>query len=262
MDDFNLINNSINAFIKNQVQIGNVNGVVLGLSGGIDSSVAAYCASNSLGKEMVLGLILPDKEITPQQDIDDALEVCSTLKIDYKLIYINNIKNQFLDILEETDNNLVKGNLMSRTRMCILYYYANLMNRFVLGTADKSELAIGYFTKFGDGASDLFPIGDLYKTQLKEYAKFLNIPHQIISKKSSARLWKNQETESEIGLSFDDLDSILSFINKQNDDDFDYSLSKKKFPHIPYSRLNYVIDLISKNEHKFSFPPICNLNQS
>lgn len=262
MDNFNLINNSINAFIKNLVQAGNVNGVVLGLSGGIDSSVAAYCASNSLGTEKVLGLILPDKEFTPQQDIDDALEICSILKIDHKLIYINNIKNQFLDNLEKTDDNLVQGNLISRTRMCILYYYANLMNRFVLGTADKSELTIGYFTKYGDGASDLFPIGDLYKTQLKEYAKFLNIPPQIISKKSSARLWKNQETESEIGLSFDDLDSILSFINKQKDNDFDYTLLKKMFPHIPDGRLNYVLNLIRRNEHKFSFPPICNLNYS
>lgn len=260
MDNFKLIDGSINDFIKNQVQKGNVDGVVLGLSGGIDSSVAAYCASNSLGNEKVLGLILPDKEITPQQDIDDALEVCSILKIDYKLIYINNIKTQFLDVLEKTDDNLVQGNLISRTRMCILYFYANLMNRFVLGTADKSELTIGYFTKFGDGASDLFPIGDLYKTQLREYARFLGIPSQIISKKSSARLWKDQETESEIGLSFDYLDSILSFINKQNDNDFDHSLLKEMFPNIPESKLNYVLNLISKNEHKFSFPPICDLD--
>ncbi len=260
MDDFTLINDSINAFIKNQVQIGKVNGVVVGLSGGIDSTVAAYCASNSIGKERVLGLLLPDKEITPQQDIDDALEICSILKIDYKLIYINNVKNQFLEILEKTDNNLVRGNLLSRTRMCILYYYANLMNRFVLGTADKSELAIGYFTKFGDGASDLFPIGDLYKTQVKEYAKFLNIPNQIISKKSSARLWKNQETEKEIGLSFADLDSVLSFIQKKDKHKFDYSLIKKIFPSLSQNKLDYVMDLINKNEHKFSFPQICRLN--
>ncbi len=260
MDNYTLINNTINAFIKNQVKIGNVKGVVLGLSGGIDSSVAAYCASNSLGKEQVLGLLLPDKEITPQQDIDDALEICSILKIDYKIIYINNVKNSFLNALEKTDNNLVIGNLLSRTRMCILYYYANLMNRFVLGTADKSELTIGYFTKFGDGASDLFPIGDLYKTQIKEYAKFLNIPPQIISKKSSARLWRNQETEQEIGLSFDELDSILSFLQKQNKFIFDYSLVKKEFPSIPENKLDYVLYLINKNEHKFAFPPICHLN--
>jgi NAD+ synthase len=261
MNNFTLINDSINGFIKNQVQIGNVKGVVLGLSGGIDSSVAAYCASNSLGKENVLGLLLPDEEVTPQQDIDDALEICSILKIDYQLIYIDNIKNKFLESLEKTGDDLVKGNLLSRTRMCILYYYANLMNRFVLGTADKSELTIGYFTKFGDGASDLFPIGDLYKTQLKEYAKFLNLPHQIISKKSSARLWKGQETENEIGLSFDELDTIISFVHKQNiKSNLDSSLLKKTFPSIPEDKLAYVLNLIDKNEHKFSFPPICIIN--
>jgi NAD+ synthase len=255
-----MINNSITAFIKNYVQLGNVNGVVLGLSGGIDSSVAAYCAFNSLGKEKVFGLLLPDKDITPQQDIDDALEICSVLNIDYRIIYINDIKNQFLETLEETDDKLVKGNLLSRTRMCILYYYANLMNRLVLGTADKSELSIGYFTKFGDGASDLLPIGDLYKTQLKEYAKFLNVPQQIIAKKSSARLWKNQETEIELGISFEELDSILFFIHDNDKNTFDSSLLKKRFPSISNETIRYVLDLIKKNEHKFSLPPICNIN--
>jgi len=152
MDDFTLINTSINNFIKNQVKIGNVKGVVIGMSGGIDSSVAAYSASGALGKENVLGLILPDKDITPQQDIDDALEVCSVLEIEYKIIYINSIRDQILNNVEKTDNNLVKGNMLSRIRMCILYYYANLLNRFVLGTANKTEIAIGYFTKYGDGA--------------------------------------------------------------------------------------------------------------
>ena len=163
MDDFTLIDKSINFFIENQVRTGNVKGVVIGLSGGIDSSVVAYSASRALGKENVLGLILPDKDITPQQDIDDALEICSILDIEHKIIHINSIKDQILKDVEKTDNNLVKGNLLSRVRMCILYYYANLLNRFVLGTANKTEITIGYFTKYGDGASDLFPIGGLYQ---------------------------------------------------------------------------------------------------
>ena len=189
--------------------------MVIGLSGGIDSSVVAYSAFRALGKDKVLGLILPDKDITPQQDIDDALEICSVLGIEYKIIYINSIKDQILKDVEKTDNNLVKGNLLSRIRMCILYYYANLLNRFVLGTANKTEIAIGYFTKYGDGASDLFPIGDLYKTQVRGFAKFLNISNSIINKKSSARLWKDQQTEDEIGLSFDDLDAVLSYLDKR-----------------------------------------------
>jgi NAD+ synthase len=261
MEDFTLINNFINTFIKKNVLDGNLKGAVIGISGGIDSAVVACCASIALGNDNVLGLILPDKEITPIEDIDDAIKICSSLKIEYKIIYVNNIKNELLGILEETDNKLVKGNLMSRVRMCILYYYANLLNRLVLGTTNKTEISIGYFTKYGDGASDLSPIGDLYKTQVREFAKFLKIPNHLIHKKSSARLWLDQQTENEIGLSFNDLDPILMFINKHNKKDviIDSSLLRKSFPHISKEKIDYLLDLIIKNQHKFSMPAICNL---
>lgn len=258
MDNFTLINNSINTFIKNHFKVGNARGAILGLSGGIDSTVVAYSATKALGNEKVLGLLLPDKEITPQQDIDDAIKVCSILKIDYKIIYVNNIINEFLDVLEKTDSKLVKGNLISRVRMCILYYYANLLNRMVVGTSNKTEITIGYFTKYGDGASDLTPIGDLYKTQVKEFAKFLNIPNQIIHKKSSARLWTDQHTEDEVGLSFDDLDAILMFINKHPKNRIiDSSLLKKTFPFIQEEKINHVLYLINKNKHKTSICATC-----
>ncbi len=259
MDNFTLINNSIDNFIKNKVQEGNVTGGILGLSGGIDSAVVAFLATHALGNENVLGLLLPDKEITPQQDMDDAIKICSILKIPYKIIDINNIKNEFLDALGKTGNKLVEGNLISRVRMSILYYYANFLNKMVLGTANKTEITIGYFTKYGDGASDLSPIGCLYKTQVKEFAKFLNIPNQIIYKKSSARLWTNQQTEDEIGLLFDELDAILMFIDKQNKDNMDLSILEKSFPLIPKEKIIHIAYLIKKNKHKYSFSTICNL---
>jgi NAD+ synthase len=259
MQDFHLINNSINTFIKNHVHTDNFNGVILGLSGGIDSSVVAYCATQALGNKSVLGLLLPDKEITPQKDIDDALRICTILNLNYKIIYINDIKDKFLEIVESTDNKLAKGNLVSRIRMCILYYYANLLNRLVLGTSNKTEITIGYFTKFGDGGNDLSPIGDLYKTQVKQFAKFLNIPDNIINKKSSARLWENQQTEDELGLSFEQLDSILMYINK-NDNNESINLAYKKFPSIPKEKISYILSLKKKNAHKIKFSNICSLN--
>lgn len=260
MNDFTLINNSISTFIKNKVQEANVGGVVLGISGGIDSAVVAFLAAHALGNENVLGLLMPDKEITPQQDMDDAIKICSILKMPYKIIYVNNIKNEFLDALGKTDNKLVEGNLISRIRMSILYYHANLLNKMVLGTSNKTEITIGYFTKHGDGASDLSPIGCLYKTQVKEFAKFLNVPNQIIYKKSSAGLWINQQTEDEIGLLFDDLDAVLMFIDKQNKDNTDLSLLERSFPLIPKEKISHILYLIKKNKHKSSFSTVCNLD--
>jgi NAD+ synthase len=237
----------------------NFNGVILGLSGGIDSSVVAYCATQALGNKSVLGLLLPDEEITPQKDIDDALKICKVLNLNYKIIYVNDIKDKFLEIVESTENKLTKGNLVSRIRMCILYYYANLLNRLVLGTSNKTEITIGYFTKFGDGANDLSPIGDLYKTQVIEFAKFLNIPDDIIKKKSSARLWEKQQTEDELGLSFEDLDSILMFISKSENNE-SINLAYKNFPLIPKEKISYILYLKKKNAHKIKFSSICNLN--
>ncbi len=260
MQDFNLINNSISTFIKNHVKIGNFNGVVLGLSGGIDSSVVAYCAVQALGNKSVLGLLLPDKEITPQKDIDDALKICKILNLNHKITYINDIKEKFLEVIERNDNKLAKGNLVSRIRMCILYYYANILNKLVLGTSNKTEITIGYFTKFGDGGNDLSPIGDLYKTQVKEFAKFLNIPEYIINKKSSARLWENQQTEDELGLSFEDLDSILMFINNNNNNIDSINSAYNNFPLIPKEKISYILSLKKNNAHKIKFSSICNLN--
>jgi NAD+ synthase len=261
MQNYSLINDTIKTFIKDTVKLNNSNGVVLGLSGGIDSAVAAYCAVQSLGSKAVLGLLLPDRDITPQQDIDDALKVCKILKIEYKLIFINEIKEKFFKIVDYTDQKLVKGNLVARFRMCILYYYANLFNRLVLGTTNKTESFIGYFTKYGDGASDFSPLADLYKTQVKEFARYLKIPNEIIEKKSSARLWENQQTEDDLGLSFEEIDTLLMSISKQDlfDESLIFSL-KKDFPSIPIEKSNHVLSLIKKNRHKLKNPSICYFN--
>ncbi len=259
--DLNLINLTINNFIKNQIKSRNSNGVVLGISGGIDSAVVAFIAASALGEDRVLGLILPDEDSTTEEDISDAIKVCSVLNIEKKIIKINEPKNAFYKILENSDNNIVKGNLVSRIRMCILYYYSGLLNRIVLGTSNKTELNVGYFTKYGDGAADLLPIADLYKTQVLDLAKYLHVPENIINKKSSARLWKGQITEDEIGLPFNILDELLIEIDKNYNIETDDIIStlKQKLQHIPEDKLLRIISLKQKNMHKLSFPPICQL---
>lgn len=261
MQNFGLIDRSIITFIRDNVKSNNFKGVVLGISGGIDSAVTAYCATNSLGSEEVLGLLLPDKDITPQQDIDDAKKICKLLKINYKLIYINDIKEKFLQVVENTGNKLVIGNVVARIRMNILYYHANLLNRLVIGTTNKTEVSIGYFTKYGDGASDLAPLADLYKTQVKDYARYLNLPNEIINKKSSARLWENQHTEDEIGLSFEELDAILMHINKLDlSDELTLSSLQKKFPFTSKEKICNIIYLVKKNKHKLMVSSICHFD--
>ena len=213
-DILNEIKNLNYAEIIKSIQIGiiqkcnnyNKNGVIFGLSGGIDSGVIAYLCAKSM-KEKTLALIMPDTDITPNSETEDAMKIISLTGIEHKLIDIKPIVNEYSMYL--VPNEKSKGNLRARIRSNILYYYANIENYLVLGSSDKSEYLIGYFTKYGDGASDMTPIVSLYKLQVREIAKYLGIPENIISKKSSPHLWKDHEAEAELGTQYEEVDSIL-----------------------------------------------------
>jgi NAD+ synthase len=204
--DYASITDRIEKFIENEIEKNQAKGIILGLSGGIDSAVLAYICKKNL-KEKTLALIMPDTEITPSIETEDAMRMIGLTGIEHKLIDIKPIVNEYSMYLEP--NEKAKGNLRARVRTNILYYYANIKNYLVLGSSDKSEYLIGYFTKFGDGASDLTPISSLYKLQVREIAKHLEIPENIISKKSSPHLWKDHEAEEELGIQYEEVDSVL-----------------------------------------------------
>ena len=246
------IANCIIDFIRNEVTTANSQGVILGLSGGIDSSVALYLATKALGNNKILGLILPDKKVSQQSDIDDAIELSQKVGINYHIIDITEIKQKYLDILPLEKISI--GNLTARIRMNFIYYYANIENKLVLGTSDKSELMIGYFTKFGDGAADILPLGDIYKTEVRELAKYLNLPKKILLKKSSPSLWKDQTAEEEIGMEYEKIDTILKNFAENISENTNKYLLKEG---IGKNDILFIKHLLSKNKHKITLPKIC-----
>lgn len=176
---------------------------VVGLSGGLDSSVVAALAAPKCGEQNMIGLIMPTRT-TPQRDVDDAIKLAEWLQIEYKIIPIDGIIDRF-----PFEDPKVRGNIAARVRMTMLYAYANAVNGRVLGTSDRSEYELGFFTKWGDGAADLYPIIHLYKTEVKALARQLGLPQSIIDKPSSPALIEGQTAEGEIGFSYEEIDAML-----------------------------------------------------
>jgi len=240
--DYASITETIEKFLSEQIEKQHAKGIILGLSGGIDSAVLAYICKRKL-KEKTLAIIMPDTSITPAET-EDALKMISLTGIEHKLIDIKPIVNEYAMYLEP--NKKSRGNLRARVRTNILYYYANSKNYLVLGSSDKSEHLIGYFTKFGDGAADLTPIISLYKLQIREIAKYLGVPDNIISKKSSPHLWEDHEAEEELGVSYEEIDSILyCLVEKKLSVD-----ETVKMTQIDKSTIEKIHELNRNSEHK------------
>ena len=195
------------SFIRSRAEKAEVEGAVIGLSGGVDSAVAAYLTVEALGSRRVAALIMPDFRATPEGDVSDAKQVAEELCIETRVIDIAPIHRAFMKGLGQ--DRLAEGNLRARIRMAFLYFYANSANRMVVGTGDRSEALLGYFTKYGDGGVDILPIGDLYKTEVRKMGEILGISRKIISKRSSPRLWPGQTAEGELGMNYDAIDEVL-----------------------------------------------------
>jgi NAD+ synthase len=183
-------------------------GIVIGLSGGVDSAVAAAFCCRAVGPENVLGLFMPSS-VTSRQDEEDVAAFCRKFGMSYRVVSIEPMLAGFKNLPGFKETRYLSGNLMARIRMTVLYYQANVDNRLVCGTSNRSEFMLGYCTKFGDNAADFQPIVHLYKTEIYEVAKEMGIPEAIIAKAPSAGLWEGQSDEGEIGLSYAEIDSGL-----------------------------------------------------
>ncbi|MEM2890426.1 MAG: NAD+ synthase [Candidatus Hadarchaeum sp.] len=206
-----VVEKKLTTFIRKKVRESGADGVVIGLSGGIDSSVTAVLCVRALGPEKVLGISLPEGGVSNPSDIADARMIAEKLGIDFRIIDIAPVVKAMKGQLEvKPEARLPNANILPRVRMVVLYYYANMLNRLVVGCSNRSELRTGYFTKYGDGASDLAPLGALYKTQVRELACHLGIPKQIVDKTPTAGLWPGQTDEGELGISYKNLDMIFA----------------------------------------------------
>ncbi|MGI0102056.1 MAG: NAD+ synthase [Nitrosotalea sp.] len=248
--DFNAIQEKIGSFLMEEIRERKSQGVIFGLSGGIDSAVIAMLCAKFV-REKSLALIMPDSKITPESDTEDAIKIIDSVHLEYKLIDIGFIHKEYSKYIEP--NPLAFGNLGARVRSNILYYYANARNYLVLGSEDRSEFLIGYFTKYGDGAADLLPIVSLYKTQIREFARFLDIPSNIISKPSGPRLWEGHTAEAEIGLTYEEIDSILYCTTDKNLSIDDTA----KITEIPISDVDKIYQMHKRSEHKRITPKAC-----
>jgi len=192
-------------WIRHQVKMAGAQGVVLGLSGGLDSSVAAALCKKALG-DAVCGLILPCH--SDPLDESHALLLAQTIDISTETIDLTPVFDVLVSLLPDA-RRLSVANLKPRLRMTTLYYFANERGRLVVGSGNKSELQTGYFTKYGDGGADLLPLGGLLKTEVRRLAGGLDIPPEIIDKPPSAGLWEGQTDEGELGISYEELDKAL-----------------------------------------------------
>ncbi len=245
----------IEDFIKTRVSEAGAKGVIIGLSGGIDSSVVATIAVRALGPKNVYTLFLPSKT-TPNTDLNHIKSLCSQLKLDVEVINIQKMIDIFAEEMQkEEESSLLEWmNIKPRIRQTIFYFFANQLNYLVCGAGNKSELMVGYFTKYGDGAVDILPIGDVYKTHVFQLGEYLNIPEEIINKTPSAGLREGQSDEAEIGMSYSQLDSILFGLERfQNEADIAERLQ------IPLLEVKRVRSMLYHSEHKRRGPLILKL---
>jgi len=242
----------ITSFIQEMVNQAGAEGTVLGLSGGIDSTTTAYLAVEALGSHAVYGLVMPS-EVNSEENMSDAERVADGLGIEYDVIDIDPIFESVAEAYPPgADDQLAAGNARVRLRSVLNYFVANHRNRIVLGTGNRSEAMTGYFTKYGDQAVDCNPIGNLYKCQVRQLARALGVPEDIVTKTPSAGMWDGQLDEKELRLSYDTLDAILAL---HVDGPLSMSAAAESLD-VDEAAVERVQELVATTEHKRHRPPV------
>jgi NAD+ synthase len=241
---------TIHAFLRSHALSNGLDGVVIGLSGGIDSALTARLARDALGPDHVLGVQLPDARFPAPLRLETE-EYARALGIGHRLLEIEPIEARYRESLSELADPVALGNMKARIRMSVLYAIARGARKVVAGTGNKSEVLLGYFTKYGDGGVDLLPIGDLYKTEVRELAADLGLPDAIRARPPTAGLWEGQTDEEELGFPYEIIDQILYGLEQLRTDE---EIARRTG--IPLPRVREVLERVARNRHKRRPPPI------
>jgi NAD+ synthase len=242
----------VTAFIRDQLEAAGVDRAVIGLSGGIDSTLTSHLAVEALGADAVHGLVMPS-EVNRAENMSDAERVAAELLgIEYDVVEINPLVDAFLEAYPDADGDqLAVGNLRVRCRAVLNYLVANHEDALVLGTGNRSEALVGYYTKYGDGAVDCHPIATLYKQQVRQLANHVGVPADLADKTSSAEMWAGQTDAGEMGMDYDTLDSILAL----HVDGGVPQAATAEHIGVPESLIERVREMYESSAHKRAMPP-------
>jgi NAD+ synthase len=245
--------------IRTFVDESGARGAVVGLSGGIDSALVAALGKLALG-DRLQALIMPETGLSREEDVEHAVMFAKDVGIHYRIIelkeVLESIRQVYPDLLNSKRGFLARANLAPRLRMLFNYAVSNFRDLVVLGTGNKTELMLGYFTKYGDGGVDFLPIGDLYKTQVRQLASHIGTPDYIVDKPPSAGLWYGQTDEDELGETYENIDRVLFLM-------FDRGFSVEKTAStlkIEREKVDRIIGLVDKNLHKRRGPEVIELS--
>jgi NAD+ synthase len=243
----------ISNWMRAQVEAADVDGITLGLSGGVDSACVAGLAQRAVGRGAVIGVLMPCH--SDPIDAQYAYKVARTFDLETITVDLTPVYDAFITALPPTSSRLVQANLKPRLRMTTLYYVANTHNYLVAGTSNKSELMVGYFTKHGDSGVDLSPLSDLYKREVFDLARELGVPQAVIDRPPTAGLWPGQTDEGEMGLTYDALERALTILTTDDrasrvDDLYDHSVDQPT--------LEKVRKMMVASAHKRTLPPAFN----